>query len=270
LARNGLGAVLEHADRWDEAVTVLDRAVDECRAAGDLRAMLSSLYFAGLARANLGDLGGALRGLEHLWDLLQRHEISANRPRALTGLAWTWWELGERHRAGDLLEQALDVLGEPEVGATHLHERAHTLAGLAETALLDGDAAGAARRLEEIEPLLVHDLPYKWRLGLRLSELQCRLEPGRAEELLGLAVRWGSRKYRALALAHLGRTAEATDEAGLSGSDLLIAQVAARDIARAAVDRMAAKLPAELRETFVARGRVPAALARRGGRPEAG
>ena len=44
-----------------------------------------------------------------------------------------------------------------------------------------------------------------------------------------------------------------------SGSDYLIAQVAPPALARAAIDRIAAALPAELRPAFLRRGHLAAA-----------
>ena len=65
-----------------------------------------------------------------------------------------------------------------------------------------------------------------------------------------------SRKYEALALHHLGRPEEAAKVAAEVGSDLIIAEVGTPAARRAAVDRMAASLPADLRELFATRGRL--------------
>jgi hypothetical protein len=104
---------------------------------------------------------------------------------------------------------------------------------------------------------------YRWRVELRHAELASRLEPAAAERLLDLAGTYGSAKYRALALARLGRNREALQVAAPVGSDYLLAQVAGGPLARAALDRMAAALPPELRPAFMDRGRLAATLADR-------
>jgi hypothetical protein len=77
-----------------------------------------------------------------------------------------------------------------------------------------------------------------------------------AEGLLALARTHGSAKYQALALARLGRRPEAAEVAAASGSDYLLAQVAPPAQARAAVDRIAAALPPELRPAFLQRSHL--------------
>jgi len=85
--------------------------------------------------------------------------------------------------------------------------------------------------------------------------------PASREALLELARTYGSTKYQALALARLGRRPEAAELAAASGSDYLLAQVAPPAQARAAVDRIAASLPPELRPAFLSRGPLAAAVA---------
>jgi hypothetical protein len=82
-----------------------------------------------------------------------------------------------------------------------------------------------------------------------------------AERLLDLAGAYGSAKYRALGLARLGRREEAARVADPVGSDYLLAQVAPAPAARAALDRMAATLPPDLRPGFLERGRLAGGLA---------
>jgi hypothetical protein len=48
------------------------------------------------------------------------------------------------------------------------------------------------------------------------------------------------------------------------GSDLLLAEVGPLGEARAALDRVTARLPSSLRDGFAARGRVPTLVASRG------
>jgi hypothetical protein len=74
----------------------------------------------------------------------------------------------------------------------------------------------------------------------------------------------GSAKYQALALARLGHRDEATRIAVPVGSDYLLAQVAPAAQARAAIDRIAAALPPDLRPAFLERGQLVVMLASRG------
>jgi DNA-binding SARP family transcriptional activator len=125
-------------------------------------------------------------------------------------------------------------------------------------AVLGPDAIAGGR-----DGRLQRPFAYRWRVELRHAELASRLEPAAAERLLDLAGTYGSAKYRALALARLGRNREALQVAAPVGSDYLLAQVAGGALARAALDRMAAALPPELRPAFMDRGRLAATLAGR-------
>jgi DNA-binding SARP family transcriptional activator len=81
-----------------------------------------------------------------------------------------------------------------------------------------------------------------------------------AERLAGEAeARLGGEPALALALARLGRRPEAAGLVAATGSDYLLAQVAPPPQARAAVDRIAAGLPPELRPGFLERGRLAVA-----------
>ena len=102
--------------------------------------------------------------------------------------------------------------------------------------------------------LALLDLAFTWRWELRGIALRARMEPARADELRDLARARGCRKYEALALAALGRAEEAAAVARPLGSDLLLTHVAPVAEARAAAERVAARLPAELRKTYVLRG----------------
>jgi DNA-binding SARP family transcriptional activator len=270
-AAYALGAVLAHTDRYAEGRAVLDDTVAQAERTGAFRVLLSALFFGALVRANVGDFGAALSLLERKRALLEEFDVPVYRPRTATTTAWIWWELGERGRARELVAEALDAaeLAEARLGAGQLHEHAHALLAAAELALLDGDDAGATDRLVAVGSLCGRDLPFEWRWELRLLDLRSRLEPARAEEAYEQARARGCRKYEALALMRLGRRDEAAAIARVLGSDLLLAEVAPPDEAGAAVDRVAAGLPAPLREGFVARGRVPAAVATAAPRPGA-
>jgi hypothetical protein len=224
---------------------------------------LRTLFFAGLARGNLGDFGGALRALERKRRLLDEYDVSFYRARTDTLLSWIWREVGDLGRAADLAEQAVDESRQVMAGSLQVEQELHGLLGAAECALLAGDTDTAARRVEDAAPLLSTWLPFKWRAELRHREVRCRLEPDGAEELLLLSRQRRSRKYEALALGHLGRRDEAAVAASATGSDLLLAEVAPGPQARAAFDRLAASLPADLRDGFVTRGRLTRLLALR-------
>ena len=258
-----LGALLEHGDRFDEARRTLDRAAAESTRTGAFRPLLRTLFFAGLARGNLGDFGGALRALERKRHLLEEYDVHFYRARTDTLLSWVWREVGELGRARDLAEQAVDEAREVKAGSLQVEQELHGLLGAAECALLTGDDDAAAALIEEARPLLSAWLPFRWRADLRYREVRCRLVPQEAEELVDLSRQRRSHKYEALALAHLGRHDEAAAAAGATGSHSLVAEVAPPAQAQSAFDRIAAALPAELRDGFVSRGRLSGVLASR-------
>lgn len=70
-----LGALREHGDRFADARRTLDRAAAESTRTGAFRPLLRTLFFAGLARGNLGDFGGALRALERKRRLLEEYDV---------------------------------------------------------------------------------------------------------------------------------------------------------------------------------------------------
>jgi DNA-binding SARP family transcriptional activator len=258
-----LGALLEHGDRFAEARRTLDLAAAEAARTGAFRPLLRTLFFAGLARGNLGDFGGALRALERKRRLLEEYEVRFYRARTDTVLSWVWREVGELGRAADLAGQAVEEAREVQAGSLQVEQELHGLLAAAECALLARDEDRAAELLVEAEPLLSGWLPFRWRAELTFRSVRCRLVPKEAEELLELARQRGSRKYEALALAHLDRRPEAATVGASTGSDLLVAEVAPLAPARQAFDRLAAALPVELREGFVSKGRLAGLLAGR-------
>lgn len=258
-----LGALLEHGDRFTEARQTLDMASAEAARTGAFRPLLRTLFFAGLARGNLGDFGGALRVLERKRRLLEEYEVHFYRARTDTLLAWMWREVGAVARAHDLAEQAVAEAREVQAGSLQVEQELHGLLGAAENFLVDGDQGAAAGFIAEAEPLLSGWLPFRWRAELRFRDVRCHLVPQEAEELLDLARARRSRKYEALALAHLGRREEAATVAASTGSDLLVAEVAPRPHATEAFNRIAAALPVELRAPFVTKGRLAGLLATR-------
>jgi hypothetical protein len=220
------------------------------------------MFFSGMAKANLGDLGAALRTLERMRKLLDDYDLAYYRAGVDTTLAWVWRELGERHRARELAERALQE-SRSGSGMLELEQTLHALLGVADSCLLDGDQARAAALAEAAAPLLDRRLPFHARAELRHAEIGARLEPDRAEQLLELARRQQSPKYEALALARLGQTDEAVRVALPTRSNLLLAEVAAPGQARAALDRITLALPAELRAGYASNGRLPRQLAAR-------
>jgi tetratricopeptide (TPR) repeat protein len=257
-----LGALLEHSDRFDDARRVLGQAITACQRTGALRPLLLSMFFSGMAKANLGDLGGALRALERMQRLLEEYDLAYYRAGVQTTLAWVWRELGELRRARDLAEQALEEARSGS-GMLELEQMLHALLAVADSCLLDGDQAQAATLAEATAPMLGRKLPFHARAELRHAEIRARLEPDRAEHLLELARRRQSPKYEALALGRLGQTDEAVRVALPTGSDLLLAEVASPGRAQAALDRITVALPAELRAGYASNGRLPRQLAAR-------
>ncbi|MGH9224956.1 MAG: ATP-binding protein, partial [Acidimicrobiales bacterium] len=256
-----LGALLEHGDRFTEARRTLDQASAEAARTGAFRPLLRTLFFAGLARGNLGDFGGALRALERKRRLLEEYEVHFYRARTDTLLSWVWRECGELGRARDLADQAVEEASEVQAGSLQVEQELHGLLGAAECSLLSGDEGAAGELIARAEPLLSGWLPFRWRAELRFRDVRCRLVPKEAEELLILSRERRSRKYEALALAHLDRRHDAATVAASTGSDLLVAEVGPLAVAQPAFDRLAAALPVELRDGFVTRGRLSALLA---------
>jgi len=255
-----LGALLEHGDRFGEARDVLTRAMAQCQETGSFRALLRTLFFAGLARANLGDLVGALRVLERKRALLDRYDVRFYRARTATTLSWVWRELGDLGRADELAAAAIEQSREVSAGSLQTEQELHALLAAAECRMLESDDAGAGARLAEAEALLRTWMPFRWRAELRVVEVASRLEPARAEELLDLARQRNSTKYEALALGRLGRREEAAAVAERTGSSLLVAEVAPAAQARAALQDIAATLPREMRSRFAMHGRLTAPL----------
>lgn len=255
-----LGALLEHGDHFDEARDVLTRAMAVCQETGSFRALLRTLFFAGLARANLGDLVGALRVLERKRALLDRYEVRFYRARTATTLSWVWRELGDLGRAEELAATAIEQSREVSAGSLQTEQELHALLAAAECRLVAEDPGAAAPYVAEAEQLLRTWMPFRWRAELRLEDVACRLEPARAERLLDLARQRGSPKYEALALGRLGRSVEAAAVAEHTGSALLVAEVAPAPQARAALQQIAGGLPREVRSRFVMHGRLSGPL----------
>jgi len=260
-AMSYLGTVLVQSDRLAEATDVLDRAAATCRAAGLLRAMFNATFFAGIARATAGDLVGALDVAMQTEIDVERFDNAAYRPRAQNLLSWLWRELGDPHRALDHARQALDT-SRLSGGRVEAEPAAHALLQLAECALMLGDEADAARWLSELEEQAADSVAFGWRIDLHRLEVQARLDPSDAEDVLERATEHGSARYRALALAHLGRRDEAHAVAMTTGSDLLVAHTAPSGPAGAARDRLVERLRPELRDAFVVGGACSAGVGR--------
>jgi DNA-binding SARP family transcriptional activator len=254
LALSCLGTTLAHGDRYGEAIAVLDEAVTACRQTGVLRGLLNARMFGAIARANLGDLGGALERSAQLLADAERFDAAFYVPRALNTQAWVWRELGENARAHDLAEQALET--SESRGVLEGEPAANALLGLAESALLAGDDAAMATHLANVEVLVRQRIGFRWRVELRCLELRARHDPACAAELVEASRRVGSAKYEALGLAATGDHAGATAAAQRTGSPWLVASVAEPPVARPAFDAVVAALPVDLRETFLRGGRL--------------
>ncbi|WP_405068326.1 AAA family ATPase [Kribbella sp. NBC_01510] len=254
-----LGALLAHADRYGEAIEVLDDAVAISNRIGAFHPLLRALFFAGLARGNAGDLSGALTVLQTKAAILERYDVSFYRARTNTTLAWVWRELGEPIRAHDLSELALSQSREVEAGSLQIEQELHALCSLADSERLDGQTELAAERLETAGRLIEHWLPFRWRADLRVREVRCRIGLDDPESLLDAARTAGSLKYQALAFHLLGRGEDAATLARQTGSLLLLGEVGGPDEARDALRRLEATLPRQLRTNFAQAGRLPRA-----------
>lgn len=251
-----LGALLAHGDHYAEAIDVLDESVALCHEIGAFRPLLRSLFFEGLARANSGDLSGALTTFETKSTLLERYDVSFYRARTKTCLAWIWRELGDHRRSQSLSERALVESREVDDGELQAEQELHALCSLAECEIVAGNPDSAADYLSSAHDLLSQWLPFRWRAELRVIELQSRIGEASPEELLNDARDRGSAKYEALALHLLGRRQEAGAIAAATESSLLIAEVGEPAAASAATANLVARLPRQLRAGFHSDGRL--------------
>lgn len=249
------GALLQHQDRFAEARSVLARAAVLCRRTGEFRPMLQTLFFTALARGDTGDFAAALRALDNARRLIDAEKVSFYRAGIETTTSWIWQELGQVHRAKEHADRAVE-LAHRGGGALELEQELHALLAVADCELLLGDDDAAAVAVAAAEPMLQRSLPFRPRAMMRLLEMRSRWEPPVAEQLLEEARRYSSRKYEALALRALGYPEAASALATGTGSDLLVAQLGAPTQRRAAADRIASALPAELRDSFVKSGRL--------------
>lgn len=255
-----LGALLAHADRYGEAIEVLDDAVAVSHEIGAFHPLLRGLFFAGMARANAGDLSGALTALQTKMSILERYDVSFYRARTNTTLAWVWRELGQPHRAHELSELALDQSREVEAGSLQIEQELHALCALADSERLEGRLDEAAEYLSTASALTQHWLPFRWRADLRIREVGTRLGLEDPESLLEAARAAGSIKYESLAFHLLGRQEDAAVLARRTGSLLLLGEVGSPDEARDALRRLEATLPRQLRTSFTRAGRLPRLL----------
>ncbi|MBB3043060.1 ATP-binding protein [Nocardioides soli] len=252
-----LGALLEHADRYGDAIEVLDEAVAVSHDLGTFHPLLRGLFFAGMARANAGDLSGALTALQTKAAMLERYDVAFYRARTNTTLAWVWRELGESSRAQLLAELALSQSREVEAGSLQIEQELHALVALADSELAAGRSDLAAERLSAAQGLVDAWLPFRWRGDLRVKEVGARMGLVAPEALLVAAREAQSPKYQTLALHLMGRREEAAALARQTGSLLLLGEVGAPAEADDALRRLAASLPQQLRAGFVRAGRLP-------------
>ncbi len=251
-----LGALLAHNDRYAESIDILDESIELCNEIGAFRPLLRSLFFEGLARANHGDLSGALSTLETKKTLLDRYGVSYYRARTNTCLAWVWRELGQLDRARSLSEQALAESREVEEGELQVEQELHALCSLADCDFLQGRFDTAAASVETASRLLDGWLPFRWRAQLRVTEISVRLGMESAERLITDAQNGQSAKYEAIGLHLAGRPEAAAGCARVTGSSLLIAEVSPAAEAAEARQRLTARLPKQLREDFASAGRL--------------
>ncbi len=249
------GALLQHMDRFAEARATLEQAARLCRRTGQFRPLLQALFFTGLARGDTGDFQGALRSLNRARQLIDRYQVSFYRAGIDTTTSWLWQELGNVGAAREHAERAVE-LAHRGGGALELEQELHALLALADCDLLMGRTDDAAVRVEQAAPMLERSLPFRPRAAMRLLEMRARWDGDYAEALLIQARTYSSTKYEALALHHLGRPEEAAAAAARTGSDLVVAQLGAPADSRAALGRIAAALPGELRSGFASSGRL--------------
>jgi len=249
------GALLQHQDRFAEAQAVLARATVLCRRTGEFRPLLQALFFTALARGDSGDFAGALRALDNARKLIDAENLGFYRAGIETTSSWMWQELGQVERAREHAVYGVE-LAHRGGGALELEQELHALLAVADCDLMLGRADSAAVAVEQAVPMLERSLPFRPRATMRLVEMQARWDASQAEHLLDLARKHASPKYVALAMQHLGRPSDAAAAAAGTGSDLLVAQLGGPADRAAALSRIAATLPGDLRTSFTAGGRL--------------
>lgn len=260
-ARMYLGGVLVDRGEYGAALHVLDRARRDCRRAGALLPMLGAISYGASARVALGDLTGALAQLERMARLSDELECRPCRPRALIQLAHVRLELGDA-------DEALRLAGaaqEAAVGLPATLRDEFRLAALlvAAAATADVDELGAvAALLAEADDLLDPDIPYSWLYRLHYLEVLMAVDAAAAPVLLAAAQERGAMRFVCLALSALGRRAEAAALARNLDARTLLAKVAPRVDALAAVELIAAQLAFPVRDRYVARARARVAAGR--------
>lgn len=252
------GALLQHQDRFAQAKAVLARAAVLCRRTGQFRPLLQALFFTALARGDTGDFAGALRALDNARRLIDADGVGFYRAGIETTTSWLWQELGQVQRAREHAVIAVE-LAHRGGGALELEQELHALLAVADCDLRLGRPDDAAVAVEAAAPMLERSLPFRPRATMRLLEMRSRWDPTQAEALLEQARTYSSTKYEALALHGLGRPEEAAAVAARTGSDLVLAQLGTPAERQAALDRIAASLPTELRASFVTAGRLSVA-----------
>jgi DNA-binding SARP family transcriptional activator len=260
------GAVLQHMDRFTEAQQTLSQAVVLCRSNGLIRPLLQALFFTALALGDSGDFDGALGCLQRARRLIDRNGVTYYSAGVDTTTSWLLREIGELAEARNIAERAVEQARKGG-GALELEQGLHAVLALADCDLAEGDPDTAGQLVEQAVSYLDTPLPYRARAHMRLLEMQCRFDPGKAEELLDMAKASTSVKYQALAYWHLGAADLAGQTARALGSDQLLAQVGAPDEAWQAILRLARQLPPEQRTTFMSAGRLPQQWRVRTGRP---
>jgi len=172
-----------------------------------------------------------------------------------TTTSWLWQELGQVERAREHALVAVD-LARRGGGALELEQELHALLAVADCDLMLGRPDDAAAAVEAAAPMLERSLPFRPRAAMRLLEMRSRWDATQAEALLEQARAFSSTKYEALALHGPAQPVQAATVATRTRSDLVLAQLGAAPDRRAALHRIAASLPAELREPFVRSGRL--------------
>lgn len=130
---------------YDAAFTCHQNALEICREIGDYEGEAVSLDTLGLIWQNLGDAGLARTHFEQA--LTMQREIGDRHGEGftLTHLGYTLYEVGDLSAATALFQQAYEL-------RTALHEESHaldSLAGLARSALAQGDLPTALERVEQ-------------------------------------------------------------------------------------------------------------------------
>lgn len=180
-----LGVLQAHRNRQHEALELLRPATRPGIGADHTSAALHALLFTGHVHAIAGRPAAALDAFERYTTEVERRQAPRFAGRGVNFGGWVQRNLGAVSAGVEAHHRALE--SRPAEGTPELEIAA--LEDLAEERLHAGDVDGADGLLSRVDSLLVGDLVFGWRLGMKRDLLgaQRELLANRPEEALVLA-----------------------------------------------------------------------------------